>query len=69
MSTGPVPEGDPAGGTVAAAGRRLADYPAVARLAGQLAQNSADEDFQAALTALLDRMEHLNGLPSPTARG
>ena len=47
----------------------LADYPAVSRLAEQLSQQNADEEFQAALTALLDRIEQLNGLPSPTGHG
>ena len=47
----------------------LAAYPAVARMAGQLAEDHAEEEFQASLTNLLDRMEHLNALPSPTSRG
>lgn len=47
----------------------LAPYPAVSRLAELLAQDHADEEFQASLTNLLDRLEHLNGLPSPAARG
>ena len=47
----------------------LAAYPAVLRLAGQLAQDHADEEFQASLTSLLDRMEHLNALPSPSSLG
>jgi len=47
----------------------LAPYPAVSRLAEQLAEDHADEEFQASLTNLLDRLEHLNALPSPAARG
>ena len=47
----------------------LAPYPAVSRLAGLLAQDHAHEEFQASLTDLLDRLEHLNGLPSPAGRG
>jgi len=47
----------------------LAPYSAVSRLAEQLAQDHADEEFQASLTNLLDRLEHLNGLPSPAAQG
>ena len=43
--------------------------PAVSRLAEQLAEDHADEEFQASLTSLLDRLEHLNALPSPSAVG
>lgn len=46
-----------------------ADYPAVSRLAGHLMQDHAEREFQAELTGLLDRIEHLNGLPSPSALG
>lgn len=47
----------------------LAAYPAVARLTELLAEDHAEEEFQAALTALLDRLEHLNGLPSTRGLG
>jgi len=68
VDTGPVEEADidaPDQDTA----DELAPYPAVSRLAEQLAQDHADEEFQASLTNLLDRLEHLNGLPSPAARG
>lgn len=68
VDTGPVEEADierPDADTA----DELRPYPAVSRLAEQLAENHADEEFQASLTNLLDRLEHLNGLPSPAARG
>jgi len=68
VDTGPVEEPDVVP-LDASAAEQLAAYPAVARLAEQLAQQNADEEFQSALTSLLDRLEQLNGLPSPTGRG
>lgn len=44
-------------------------FPAVARLADGLAEAHPDEEFRASLTTLLDHLEHLNGLPSPTSLG
>lgn len=68
VDTGPVEEADIEAPDEDTAGE-LAPYPAVSRLADQLAEDHADEEFQASLTNLLDRLEHLNGLPSPAARG
>lgn len=68
VDTGPVEEVD-VGSTDEAASGALAPYPAVARLAEQLREDHAAEEFQASLTNLLDRLEHLNGLASPAARG
>ena len=68
VDTGPVEEPDVAPLDDVAA-EQLTAYPAVSRLAEQLAEQNADEEFQSSLTALLDRMEQLNGLPSPTGRG
>lgn len=68
VDTGPVEETDVEAPHEATADE-LAPYPAVARLAEQLAEDHAGEEFQASLTSLLDRLEHLNGLPSPSALG
>ena len=68
VDTGPVEETDVEAPHEATADM-LAPFPAVARLAEQLAEDHAAEEFQASLTSLLDRLEHLNSLPSPTALG
>ena len=68
VDTGPVGEVDVEALHEATADE-LRPYPAVSRLAEQLAENHADEEFQASLTSLLDRLEHLNSLPSPTSLG
>lgn len=68
VDTGPVEETD-VEPLSEATEDELAPYPAVSRLAGLLAEDHADEEFQASLTNLLDRLEHLNGLPSPAAQG
>lgn len=47
----------------------LSQFPALTRLAGQMGDFDHNAEFQAALTGLLDRLEHLNGLPSPSALG
>jgi len=49
--------------------RELAGFPALTRLAGRMGDHHPDEAFQSELTGLLDRLEHLNGLPLPTALG
>ena len=68
VDTGPVEEVD-VESTDEATADVLAAYPAVARLAEQLGEDHVAEEFQASLTHLLDRLEHLNGLASPAARG
>lgn len=68
VDTGPVAESDVEAPHEGTAGE-LAAYPAVSRLAQQLAEDHADEEFQASLTSLLDRLEHLNALPSPHSLG
>lgn len=68
VDTGPVDEPD-VRPLDAGTAERLAACPAVSRLAEQLAEDHAAEEFHAALTSPLDRLEHLNGLPSPTALG
>ena len=47
----------------------LSEFPALTRLAGQMGDFDPDAEFQSALTGLLDRLEHLNGLPSASALG
>ncbi len=47
----------------------LSGFPALTRLAGRMGDFDQDAAFQSELTGLLDRLEHLNGLPSPTALG
>ncbi len=47
----------------------LSPYPAVSRLAQELALDRAGEEFQSSLTSLLDRLDHLNALSSPIALG
>lgn len=69
VQTGPVQQAEDDGAGPLAAAAALSDYPALSRLAQQLAQDHAGEEFQAALTDLLDRLEHLNALPSPSALG
>lgn len=44
-------------------------FPAVGRLAGQLAESNPDQEFAASLITLLDHLEHQNALPSPTSLG
>ncbi len=68
VDTGPVEEATMKAPEPSSTGE-LAPYPAVSRLAEQLAEDHADEEFQASLNHLLDRLEHLNALPSPAARG
>lgn len=68
VDTGPVGEVEVESPHEATADE-LRPYPAVSRLAAQLAENHADDEFQASLTSLLDRLEHLNSLPSPTSLG
>ena len=68
VDTGPVGEVDVEAPHEATADE-LAPYPAVSRLSELLAEDRAAEEFQASLTSLLDRLEHLNSLPSPTSLG
>ncbi len=66
--TGPVAQADvaePAAGD----SPEPRPYPAVSRLAQELAEDHGEQEFQASLTSLLDRLEHLNGLPSESSLG
>ena len=67
VTTGPVDEPPPAEQDAVDVQATLDGYPALVRLQPDLAQDHAESEFQASLTSLLDRLEHLNALPQQRA--